>query len=329
MRLTFQTKSDRILYTAMRPLAFSLPSSARRHLIVYFYGLVVLCGLANSDLRSEPVSLVGDPLRVPLTAKNFDERSLNGNLMSRASRGTQALREKPASQIKSEPALQHATYYRLALGGREFLAILDVGKDAERADLYIDFEGKGNFDAIKGIEGVDQYKGRNPEIPYASFKFGPITLPKTEEAVAGPVMVAISCTVSKKEAITMPYLRISPQKFVTGKLRLGAGEYTVAFVDGALNGRFEPLKPNPSDRQPAMAQVYRKGATMMAVDLNKNGMLDWKGEISPLVDIPTLTVDSVSKQRPTSGHSNTGRANRFCNSSEERVTSIKELAPPV
>ncbi|MCK9589654.1 MAG: hypothetical protein WC076_03380 [Terrimicrobiaceae bacterium] len=75
-----------------------------------------------------------------------------------ASCGTQALPEKPADQIKTEPKLQNPTYYRLRLGGREFLAILDIGRDAERADLDIDFDGRGLFDAIKGTEGIAKGK---------------------------------------------------------------------------------------------------------------------------------------------------------------------------
>ena len=82
-----------------------------------------------------------------------------------------------------------------------------------------------------------------------------------------------------------PFLRIAPKQFVAGKLRIGSDEYAVAFVDGAYAGRFQPVKPDPSNAQPGMARAQRNGATMMAVDLNKNGVLDWRGEISPLVDL--------------------------------------------
>lgn len=265
--------------------ACSLLGSARQMLVVPACAALLLGGLANVTLRAQTDPLLGEPISVPLTVNTFEEHSPNGNLMYSASGGTQALPEKPADQIKSEPKLQNPTYYRLRLGGREFLAILDIGKDAEKADLYIDFDGRGLFGAIKGTEGIDRYKDRNPAIPYAGFRFGPITLPKTEAAVAGPVEMMVSCSVSRKEPNMRPYLRVTPQKFVAGKLRMGSAEYAVAFVDGTYAGRFQPFKPDPSVPQPTMVQVHRNGASMMALDLNRNGLLDWRGEISPLVDL--------------------------------------------
>lgn len=265
--------------------AFSLLGTARHRLGVPFFAALLLGGTVFSMLQAQTDSLVGEAISVPLTGKTFDEGSPDSNLMHSASRGAQALREKPSGEIKSEPKLQKPIYYRLPLGDREVLAVLDVGKGTEKADLYIDFDGKGLLEDVKGIEGVDLLKDRAPESPYAHFKFGPVTLPKSEAAVAGPVEIMLSCTVSKKEGNSIPYLQITPQKYVTGKLRMGSSERTVAFVDGSYTGRFQPFQADPSAKEPAMVQVHRKGASMMAVDLNNNGHFDWRGEVSPLLDL--------------------------------------------
>jgi hypothetical protein len=268
----------------MSSTAFSRLNSSRRPLVVS--AALLLGGLAV--LRGQTEYLVGDPISVPLAVSAFEAHSPYEYLMyaSDPSWGyAQALREKPASQIKSVPSLESPRYYRIPLGNREFLAILDVGKEAEKAALYIDFDGQGLFEAIKGIEGVDEYKGRNPALPYAKFQFGPITLPKTEETVAGPVEVVVSCNVNKKGPNVVPYLRIAPQHFVSGKLQMGSGEYAVAFVDGAFAGRYQTFQSDPSVAPPARARDQRFGATRMGLDLDKNGKFDWAKEIFPLVDL--------------------------------------------
>jgi hypothetical protein len=282
IRLTSRTKSGEMWSRMIAP-AFSLLNPAKRPILVSV--VLLFGGLANTTLRAQTEALVGDAISVPLTAGTFEERSPNANLMHSASRVVQALREKPSDDIKSEPQFQNPTYYRLPLGEREVLAVLDVGKDAEMATLYIDFDGRGLFEEIQGIEGVDLYKDRTQKSPYARFKFGPITLPKTEGALAGPVEIMVSCHVIKKEARGVPYLQITPQTYVAGKLQLGSAEHTVAFVDGTCSGRFQPFEADPSPKEPAMVQVRSKGASMMAVDLDKNGNFDWRGEISPLVEM--------------------------------------------
>jgi hypothetical protein len=265
----------------MSSTAFSRLNSARRSLLVS--AALLLGGLAA--LRGQADSLVGDPISVPLTASAFEKHSPYDYLrFTREWSPAQALREKPDAQIKSVPILESPTYHRIPLGNREFLAILDVGKNAEKAALYIDFDGQGLFEAIKGIEGVDEYKYQN-SAPYANFKFGPITLPKTEETVAGPVEVVVFCNVNKKGPNAVPYLRVMPQNFVAGKLRLGSGEYAVAFVDGAFSGRFQTFQPDPSIAPPARARDQRFGATKMGIDLDKNGKLDYRNEIFPLVEL--------------------------------------------
>ena len=270
----------------MQSLAYSLLTLARRHLAVSASAAVLLGAVSNSTLHGESESLVGEPVTVPLTAKTFVEDSPDTNLMYSASRGVEALREKPADQIKSEPKLKDPKYYRVLIGGLNLAAILDVGKDAEKAELFIDFDGKGLFASITGIEGVDQIKRQNAQAACAEFLFGPITLPKNAEAVAGPVEVMISCYVEKgivNNKSFRPYLRFTPHKFVAGKLKLGSEERTVAFVDGAFSGKFASAKFDPSDKQ---GNLLSNRATMMAVDLNQNGVIDWNGgEISPLVDM--------------------------------------------
>ena len=234
----------------------------------------------NPPAATDPQSVI----RVPLTVKSFKKGSpyeclmyTNDPAWSRAD----ALPEKPA-QIKSAPNLQNPTYFRIPLGNRECLAILDVGKDAKKAVLYIDFDGQGLFEAIKGIEGVDEFKGQTPPATYAKFNFGPVTLPKTEEAVAGPVEVMVSFFMNKKDAKNDSHLLIAPQKFVAGKLRIGSEEYVVAFVDGSFAGRYQTF--NPSIPWSATARVQHFGATRMGIDLDKNGKFDWS-EIFSLVEL--------------------------------------------
>ncbi|MEI6034136.1 MAG: hypothetical protein WCS65_07660 [Verrucomicrobiae bacterium] len=244
---------------------------------------LLLGGLAA--LRGQMESLVGDPISVPLTVNVFEEHSPCESLRytSDPSWGfAQVLREKPTSEIKSVPNLESPTYFRIPLGNREFLAILDVGKNAEKAALYIDFDGQGQFEAIKGIEGVDQYGSSSPS---ANFKFGPVTLPKNEESAASPVEVMVSCYVNKKDATRVPYLRITPQTFVSGKLPMGSEEYDVAFVDGAFSGKFQAFNPDPSITRSARARDQRFGATRMGIDLDKNGKLEYRKEIFPMVDL--------------------------------------------
>ena len=269
---------------SMKPSVISLLSLRGRHLIVSAV-VVMLGGFANSTLHGESESLVGAPITVPLTVKTHVDGSPDSNWVDSASRGAQGLREKPANRIKSEPKLHNPKYYILPIEGREILAILDVGKDAEKAELYIDFDGKGLFDTAKGIESGDTNKRATPPSPYAEFQFGPITLPKTAEAVAGPVEVMISCYVEKgivNNKSYMPYLRVTPHKFVVGKLDVGFGERTVAFVDETFKGKFETFNSGSSDKP---ENPFSNGATIMGIDLDRNGFLDWSGEIYPLVDL--------------------------------------------
>ena len=273
----------------MEPAVFSLVGSARRLLAaaaitaIAFGGSTRAAGPVIASLASQP--LVGQPIHVPLTVGTFgEERTANQKTMYLkllSARGSQALQTKPAALIKSEPNLESPTYYRIPMDGRDVLAILDIGQKGEKATLYIDFDGQGLFAQIKGFEGVDQYKGRNIQNNFALFNFGPITLPKTADTVTAPVQVTVSCQVMKRAAGNFAYLRVSPQNFVIGALQLGSGQYAVAFVDSALKGRFEPQKSDSRN----LRQAMRNGASMIAIDLDQNGAFDYKGEISPLLDL--------------------------------------------
>ena len=138
---------------SMKPSVISLLSLRGRHLIVSAV-VVMLGGFANSTLHGESESLVGAPITVPLTVKTHVDGSPDSNWVDSASRGAQGFREKPANRFKSEPKLRNPKYYSLSIGGREYLAILNIGRDAGKAELYIDFGGQGAFDASIGIKGV-------------------------------------------------------------------------------------------------------------------------------------------------------------------------------
>ena len=264
------------------------PGSVRHPLAASVVVALLLGSVCNGPVWGETETLVGEPIRVPLSQRTFD---VNGrparyaNQIMSATRHLQALHAKPADQIKSEPALHKPFYYKLTAGDRDVLMIVDIEQDGEKATLYADLDGRGLLAESKGVPGVDRNKRQGATSDYAYFQFEPVTFPKTEKAAAGPATFAASLFFPKKEINGNPALRLSPQKLVEGMLRIGSVEYPVSFVDGALIGRYEMHQAHAADGGSALQRVYQKGASMMAIDLDRNGMMDWGKEISPLVEL--------------------------------------------
>lgn len=253
---------------------FFLPRPAR---IIFVFSATAL--LMGGWFQASAETLVGSPIQVPLTVGKFNEKTQDYRLMRLATRYVQALRGKP-SQIKSEPSLNKPTYYSFTAGKKEIFAILDVSSTVENAKLYIDFDGQGDFSSSKSFDGVDQCKNlktkEGQSLEYANFEFGPIEFPKGAESASSPE-VMVSCIVFKDRK-NIPCLDIASQKYVSGKLRLGADEYAVSFADGALAGSFESSQSGVAGNS---RQQHQNGRLMMAIDLGKNGQFDARGEVFP------------------------------------------------
>jgi len=216
----------------------------------------------------------GDPIRVPLKMGVFDERSSCGNLMHQSVRGIAPLQKVPADQIKSTPKLQNPAYCRVKLGDREVLVIMDVESEAQKAKLYIDFEGKGLFETLEPVEGVDRRSGDGQ---YANFEFGPVTIPES------PASFTVSCFVRKQPNLQFQSFQFHPRNYWAGKLPVADGEYSVFFVNGRLGGKFEPAKLAAGEK--AFQKIYQDGATFIGIDFDKNGFLDFQKEVFPLAEL--------------------------------------------
>jgi len=266
--------------TAPRPLAAAIVAS-------------VFLGIGSGFLWAED-QLLGQPIHVPLTSRAVNANG-NGMLPPKfasqimaATRYLQPLSAKPEGQLKSEPKLHTPYYFKLASGSREILIVVDVEQGGEKATLYADLDGKGELGG-KSFHGVDQNKRSSGVSSYAFFKFGPIPIPKVAGVAGvagGPVEVTASMGVFKRGSGSnyRPYLRVIPQSLMEGSLRIGAVQYPVSFVDGALTGKFETQKPDAGSRS-EMMRMERAGASIMAVDLDRNGSIDQRWEVSPLVEM--------------------------------------------
>jgi hypothetical protein len=264
----------------MKPSALS-PAKQRMG-VVSIFAAMLLAGFAFLPARgAETETLVGKPIRVPLTAVAFGGGSRQTeSFANAAARGIDALAARPDNEIKSEPALENPLYYRLPTRGHTYLAILDIGKGAEKATLYVDMEGKGNFKDARSYAGVDQYKGAN--VSETAFKFGPIEFSGNAESKAGTAGAVATIFIEKPlRGRERPYCRLDPEKYLRGTLTIGSDAYTVAFVDGGFSGKYQPARLDaPVSRQNA----YPDGACFMAIDFNKDGMFDMAGEVSHLVE---------------------------------------------
>ena len=187
--------------------------------------------------RSTEIPVKGEPIRVPLTKRTLDWRASELGEFERNIESTCIFPEMkmlfmPEGRIKSEPKFQRPSYHMLAAEGQEFFAVLDVLDGMKEVALYIDFAGRGEFDKIKPLVGVEVSKEKDASTTL--FMIGPVIFPQAPGAVDVPLDVTLFCTVYAGARSPIPCMKWMPNSCVSGTFSPPTGgHYTVTFVNTA------------------------------------------------------------------------------------------------
>jgi len=179
--------------------------------------------------------------------------------------------ERPA-QLKDLPkGVSRAISYFLAkIGDRDIPLIIEGSK---KFKLYLDTDGDGSLSDERGFAASTVKKRRFGPVDY--YRFGPISLEfgQAERKLAKRIYVITRGT-------NIEQLCFCPADYRKGKVRLGEYIYSVAVVDGNFDGKYGKIF------SPPIKNIFRPGCDSFAIDLNRDGRLDWalyeRSELTPL-----------------------------------------------
>jgi hypothetical protein len=187
------------------------------------------------------------------------------------------LSEKPA-QFKDLPQKisNRVNYFLAKIADREIPLIIDRGR---KSKLYLDTNADG---CLSDEKGFTPKKGYNPKTikkrlfgPVDYYRFGPISV-KFEQA---DEKINQQIYVFTRDSY-MRSLVLGPADYRTGKVRLGQNVYEVAVVDGNFDGKYGKIF------SPPIKNPWRPGCDSFAIDLNRDGKLDFNlyqhSELMPL-----------------------------------------------
>ncbi len=187
------------------------------------------------------------------------------------------LSEKPA-QFKDLPekVSNRVNYFLAKIADREIPLIIDRGR---KSKLYLDTDADGYLSDEKGFAPKKVYTPKTIKKrlfgPVDYHRFGPISV-KFEQAAE---KFAQQIYVFTRDSY-MRRLILCPAFYRKGKVLLGQNIYEVAMVDGNFDGRYGKIF------SPPVENVWRPGCDSFAIDLNRNGKLDFDfyhhSELMPL-----------------------------------------------
>jgi len=177
------------------------------------------------------------------------------------------LSEKPA-QFKDLPekVSNRVNYFLAKIADREIPLIIDRGR---KSKLYLDTDADGYLSDEKGFTPKKVYTPKTIKKrlfgPVDYHRFGPVSL-KFEQAAE---KFAQRIYVFTRDSY-MRRLILCPAFYRKGKVLLGQYVYEVAVVDGNVDGRYGKIF------SPPVENVWRPGCDSLAIDLNRNGKLDYQ-----------------------------------------------------
>ena len=220
-------------------------------------------------------------------------------------------KDKP-SELKDLPKGLTAVYacFLAELAGRSTPAVLDSYGKPERSRLYVDTNGDGCLSNEKSYRPKIIKHSKHIATEY---KFGPIVM--KSRGVEGELVTRFYATAYGTR------LAFFPAGYQIGKVGLGKNTYTVAVVDGNLDGRYDKVFSLP------LRDPYCPGCDLFVIDLNRNGKkwhysLSGPSEVMPLarmlklkntyygIDVaPDGTSIAFKKVQPEFGTLDVGGAN--------------------
>ncbi len=189
-----------------------------------------------------------------------------------ASQNLIRLSRKPA-QLKDLPENKSGRFlYRLAkIAGTDIPVVIDR-TNTNKFKLYMDTDGDGYLSDEKRFISKAVKKRRFGSVDH--YKFGPITVEfdKPDGRLTKRIYVIIHNNLDNRH--------ICPADYRRGKVLLGRNIYNVAVVDGDFDGKYSKIL------SPPVKTIWRPGCDSFAIDLNRNGRLDFdyslQSEIMPL-----------------------------------------------
>jgi hypothetical protein len=163
--------------------------------------------------------------------------------------------------VKSEPEglSSKAVYFRTRLGGTRVLMLIDP---ADTPKLYVDTDVDLDLADEKAIEGSGE--------PNGFVSFGTVAVTDPEDRGGKTARFGVQAYISRG---LVQQACLTPAGMLTGEAEIGGTTYTVAVVDGNMNGTYgDKLTGPPRGQQ-----------DVLAIDFNGNGRFDRDGgEILPI-----------------------------------------------
>lgn len=181
------------------------------------------------------------------------------------------LSEKPA-QLKGLPKKisGRISYFLAKIGDRDISLILE---HAKKCILYMDTNGDGYLSDERGFAATALKKRILGEV--SNYRFGPISV--EFDKADGKFTKRINIIT---RGFDMGNLCFYLADCLKGKILLGQNIYEVAVVDGNFDGKYDKIF------SPPIENIWRPGFDSFAIDLNRNGRLDFDlyhhSELMPL-----------------------------------------------
>jgi hypothetical protein len=242
------------------------------------------------------------------------------------------LSRKPA-QLKDLPKNKSGrfSYYLAKIADTDIPVVVDR---TNRVRLYMDTDGDGYLSDEKRF--ISKAVTRRLFGPVDHYKFGPISVQfdKPDGKYAKRIYIITRNSLDDRH--------ICPADYRKGKVLLGQNIYDVAVVDGDFDGKYDTLF------SPPVKIMMRPGCDSFAIDLNRDGRLDFNyylpSEIMPLTGMVrvgssyySINIDEngksleLKKIQPECGTLDLGNANvklkLWSDAAQQYISDLKSNGP--
>jgi len=178
-----------------------------------------------------------------------------------ASQNLSRLSRKPA-QLKDLPKNKTGRFlYRLAKIGDTDIPVVIDRTNTNKFKLYMDTDADGYLSDEKKFISKAVKKRLFGSVDH--YKFGPITVQfdKPDGKLTKRIYVIVHNNLDNRQ--------ICPADYRKGKVLLGQNIYDVAVLDGDFDGKYDKIL------SPPVETIWRPGCDSFAIDLNRDGKLDF------------------------------------------------------
>jgi hypothetical protein len=158
--------------------------------------------------------------------------------------------------------------FRVELAKKQTILVV---KNADPPVLYVDTNLNGDLTDEKPVTGTKLERGQP-----LTYRFGPVAATSPDKGRA-PVAVGLDvmCYSGGPTGFTAQYAILYPGRCLTGSVASGGKTWSVAFVDGNLDGRYDAFYSGSG------TESRGQNLDVFAIDQNGNGKMD-TGEVVPL-----------------------------------------------